>query len=315
MMKSQEKKEGEQTMRKKIRKWALVLAAAALCAGTAGMTVPMQAMAAQETELMTVETTQRCSIWSAPATTEENRVKYVDAGYQITIYPEVIESEAGDGKTFYRTVKGSYVLCKCVTGGNETGAGSTGGAGAADGTASAGAGSAPWVSPADAAVPPSFHVASAYSKEIPSYVWGPSYGKIAWIREYDESGNVLKETSLDLDGNVRSYQVWEYDAAGNQIKVGYFDADGTLKEWRYKEDFDAYGYARKSTRYNADGVVQAWTYSEWNADESLKNSTTYYPDGCYTVTRLEQGLSLNATKKYFPDGSLIPWLDPHYLVH
>lgn len=103
-------------MGEKMKKWAAVLAVALLCAGAAGMAVPMQVMAAEETELTTVVTTQRCSIWSAPATTEENRVKYVDAGYQITIYPEVIESELGDGKTFYRTMKGAYVLCRCVEG-------------------------------------------------------------------------------------------------------------------------------------------------------------------------------------------------------
>lgn len=103
-------------MGEKMKKWAAVLAVALLCAGAAGMAAPMQVMAAEETELTTVVTTQRCSIWSAPATTEENRVKYVDAGYQITIYPEVIESELGDGKIFYRTMKGAYVLCRCVEG-------------------------------------------------------------------------------------------------------------------------------------------------------------------------------------------------------
>lgn len=103
-------------MGEKMKKWAAALAVALLCAGAAGMAASMQVMAAEETELTTVVTTQRCSIWSAPATTEENRVKYVDAGYQITIYPEVIESELGDGKTFYRTMKGAYVLCRCVEG-------------------------------------------------------------------------------------------------------------------------------------------------------------------------------------------------------
>ena len=58
-------------------------------------------------------TTMACSVWSAPATLEENRVKSVSAGYSVTVYPDVIQSTAGDGKTFYRTVKGNYILCKC----------------------------------------------------------------------------------------------------------------------------------------------------------------------------------------------------------
>lgn len=78
------------------------------------MVAPMQVFAAEETGTYVVRTTQRCSIWSAPATTEENRIKYVDEGYQITVYPEVIQSELGDGKTFYRTIKGAYVLCGYV---------------------------------------------------------------------------------------------------------------------------------------------------------------------------------------------------------
>lgn len=80
------------------------------------MATPIQASAAGATGTVIVKTTQPCSIWSAPATLEENRTKYVDEGYQITVYPEVIPSALGDGKTFYRTVKGSYVLCRCVEG-------------------------------------------------------------------------------------------------------------------------------------------------------------------------------------------------------
>lgn len=105
------------------KKWMALLAAVALCAGTAGMAAPMQVSAAEdvndnaaEGEVVVVRTTQRCSIWSAPATTEENRTKYVDEGYQIQVYPQPIESELPDGKTFYRTIKGAYVLCRCVEG-------------------------------------------------------------------------------------------------------------------------------------------------------------------------------------------------------
>jgi GH25 family lysozyme M1 (1,4-beta-N-acetylmuramidase) len=62
-----------------------------------------------------VVTNQRCSIWASPATTEPNRTKYVDAGYPITLASrDVVPSILGDGKTFYKTCKGAYVLCKCV---------------------------------------------------------------------------------------------------------------------------------------------------------------------------------------------------------
>lgn len=107
-------------MRKKQKKLSVWLMTAALCAATVALQ-PVEAYAAGEVntasgfdELITVETTQRCSIWSAPATVEENRVKYVDEGYQIQIYPQPVSSELGDGKTFYRTIKGAYVLCRVV---------------------------------------------------------------------------------------------------------------------------------------------------------------------------------------------------------
>lgn len=119
-------------MRRNGKKWKALVAAVALCVGMAGMTAPMQTFAAETPDWtlavagaypdgpVVVETTQRCSIWSAPATMEENRVKYVDAGYQIQVYPQTVASELADGKTFYRTIKGAYVLCRCVGVGTAT---------------------------------------------------------------------------------------------------------------------------------------------------------------------------------------------------
>lgn len=114
-------------MRRGMKKACALLAAAVLCAGMAAATAPILVSAAEVSasgEAVSVSTTQRCSIWSAPATADENRVKYVDEGYRIQVYPEVIESELGDGKTFYRTIKGAYVLCRCVAA--EGGAAETG---------------------------------------------------------------------------------------------------------------------------------------------------------------------------------------------
>lgn len=108
-------------MKKNGKRWAAVVAASVLSVGMAVM--PMQAMAASETvftmgeaETVMVLTTQQCSIWGEPATMEENRIKYVDEAYCIQVYPVVVESVLGDGKTFYRTIRGAYVLCRCVVG-------------------------------------------------------------------------------------------------------------------------------------------------------------------------------------------------------
>lgn len=74
----------------------------------------LQAEASNEQTLV-MTTNMECSIWSAPETSEANRVKRIPEGYQVTVYPTVIASTNGDGKTFYQTVKGNYVLCRCLS--------------------------------------------------------------------------------------------------------------------------------------------------------------------------------------------------------
>lgn len=64
--------------------------------------------------IVTRKTIMPCSVWSSPETKEEARRKRVGEGYEIRIYPNKVVSASGDGKEFYRTVKGSYILCRCV---------------------------------------------------------------------------------------------------------------------------------------------------------------------------------------------------------
>ncbi|MBQ0043233.1 MAG: hypothetical protein KBS85_07980, partial [Lachnospiraceae bacterium] len=61
-------------------------------------------------------TTMECSVWSKPSTEEKYRVKKIPAGYQVTVYTTPVDSIKGDGKKYYQTVKGSYILCKCFEG-------------------------------------------------------------------------------------------------------------------------------------------------------------------------------------------------------
>lgn len=67
------------------------------------------------TKLEMRETTMECSIWSAPSTEEKYRVKTVPAGYSVTVNVNVIPSITGGDKTFYKTIKGNYILCRCLT--------------------------------------------------------------------------------------------------------------------------------------------------------------------------------------------------------
>lgn len=63
--------------------------------------------------VQTLPTTMECSVWSAPNTNEENRVKVIPKGYPVQIIRIEVPSTRGDNKVFYRTVKGNYILAKC----------------------------------------------------------------------------------------------------------------------------------------------------------------------------------------------------------
>ncbi|MBD5532678.1 MAG: hypothetical protein HDQ98_10870 [Lachnospiraceae bacterium] len=228
-------------MRGKRKKWVAAMIAAVLCIGMAAVPVPMQVMAAQETGTAVVLTTQRCSIWSAPATAEENRVKYVDEGYPITIYPEVLQSELGDGKTFYRTVRGSYVLCRCVTG--EDGAS----AAAEENEAT---GDYALVIPVMPALPVFDNVASV----------------VTWTFKPGANGSHIK---------------YGYDAAGNEIRREYYEADKTTLFMIDTLEYDPAGRWKKSMNYQPDGTILSWNhlyFYEFDVAGNQIRTTTFRPD-------------------------------------
>lgn len=272
-------------MRKKTKRWLAALVAAFLCMGAAERTMPMTVKAAQNSETMTVTTTQRCSIWSAPVTAEENRVKYVDAGYQITVYPEVIQSEQGDGKTFYRTVRGSYVLCRCVEGtvGNGVGTAAAGGAVNGDNVAVL------------LPVPPMPEPSVAFGTVVKSRKWylgaGNSYSNGLShyiIEETDASGNT-KSTMYHLDGTIVECNYAEHDAMGNVIKCTTYGADGVTVKSMFIVEYDAQGntvkgvdktYDWSELRYGYEPVATVYEY-EYDAfgNRVKKWDTSYYQNG------------------------------------
>lgn len=85
----------------------LCLVAALLFTG-----VQMEGQAAAR-RTMALVTAVPCSVWSAPNTNPENRIKFIPEQYVVNVYPVMIPSNTGDGKLFYQTSKGAYILCKC----------------------------------------------------------------------------------------------------------------------------------------------------------------------------------------------------------
>lgn len=113
---------------KVVKRIVSIILALVLVAGLVNV-VSTDSLAAgkKKTTTQVVTTTKQCSIWTKPNTDEKNRQKVVPAGYQITIIPTVVKSTKGDGKTFYQTAKGAYILCGCVDLGSGNTNPSTGG--------------------------------------------------------------------------------------------------------------------------------------------------------------------------------------------
>lgn len=64
--------------------------------------------------LLKTVTIKECSIWSYPVTKDGFRMKKIPEGYEVTIINIPIQSKISDGKVFYRTIKGAYILANCV---------------------------------------------------------------------------------------------------------------------------------------------------------------------------------------------------------
>lgn len=96
-----------------LKKWVTTILSLAIVVVSLGIT-DFSVNASGEKKV--IITTQECSIWTRPNTSEMYRQKKIPAGHQVTVYTDVIASEKNDGKTFYKTLKGAYILCRCCDG-------------------------------------------------------------------------------------------------------------------------------------------------------------------------------------------------------
>lgn len=65
-------------------------------------------------EAVKMYTLQECSIWSSPNSNDPAcRVKKVPAAYEVTVYAQKFTSPL-DNKVYYQTIKGKFVLAKCL---------------------------------------------------------------------------------------------------------------------------------------------------------------------------------------------------------
>lgn len=66
--------------------------------------------------------------------------------------------------------------------------------------------------------------------------------------EYDNNGNMIKETITLPATPGAAYKEWEYDNNGNLVRMTY-DADGEWEEHTYDNEYDNTGKLVKVTEY------------------------------------------------------------------
>ena len=117
-----------------------------------------------------------------------------------------------------------------------------------------------------------------------------SLGVCHFRLEYDESGNLAKETYTDLNGNGT---IKEYDGSGNLVKETHTNPDGR----RFVYEYDEKGNVLKLTteHYNEDGELLFSRCEEYDEKENVIKLTHINADGSGYVCEYE----------YDEDGNLV----------
>lgn len=86
------------------------------------------------------------------------------------------------------------------------------------------------------------------------------------VHTYDETGEILRSTSYDANGNVisESRHIYEYDADGNKVSGKYYENDVLLQLDEFSTTEDGENYLTKGTSYQEDGSSFVNEYDEQN---------------------------------------------------
>ena len=98
--------------------------------------------------------------------------------------------------------------------------------------------------------------------------WGSGDVKGYITYEYDEQGNLIKETWYYDDGAIYMYYIYENDAEGNCVKKTWYNGDGT-----YSEEYDETGNLLKMTYYQADGTIRGYNECEYDSAGNVLKQT------------------------------------------
>lgn len=98
------------------------------------------------------------------------------------------------------------------------------------------------------------------------------------VTEYNDQGEVGKETSYNADGTVETalHYVYEYDAEGNRKRIQTYEGERLYLDSEYAISADGWSYMAKETEYHEDGSK---TIREYNEDSELVSESEYDAEG------------------------------------
>ena len=117
-----------------------------------------------------------------------------------------------------------------------------------------------------------------YSMRFPESVIDYCEDGSKLVTEYNDRGEVGKETSYKADGTVEMElnYVYEYDAEGNYKCIQTYNGETLIKDSKYAVSADGWSYMAKETEYHEDGTK---TVREYNENDELISESKYDADG------------------------------------
>ncbi len=117
-----------------------------------------------------------------------------------------------------------------------------------------------------------------YSMRFPLSVIDYNEDGSKLVTEYNDQGEVDKETSYKADGTVETalHFVYEYDAEGNRKRIQTYEGERLVKDSEYAVSADGWSYMAKETEYHEDGTK---TVREYNENEELISESKYDAEG------------------------------------
>lgn len=120
--------------------------------------------------------------------------------------------------------------------------------------------------------------------------------------EYDEDGNLVKESHYDEDGALQ--EAYEYNRNGLLTKINYYNPDGTF--WKV-EEYDENGYLVRQNFYDPDGVFDFYWISEYDENGNAVLKKEYDADGEFTyyyINEYDENGNKRKASGYQADGTL-----------